>query len=47
LLKIDIEGYEQRVFVGSCDWLAQVGVLLIKIHSPAGYAAVWAQYYNW
>lgn len=51
LLKIDIEDYEQRVFVGSCDWLAQVSVLLIEIHSPASYAAVRravrAQHFSW
>ena len=40
LLKIDIEDYEQHVFFGPTGWLAQVGVLLIEIHSPASQVAV-------
>lgn len=40
LLKIDIEDYEQQVLAGPTNWLAQVGVLLIGIHSPASQVAV-------
>jgi FkbM family methyltransferase len=40
LLKIDIEDYEQQVFSAPANWLAQVGTLLIEIHSAASYAAV-------
>jgi len=40
LLKIDIEDYEQQVFAGPTDWLAQVGTLLIEIHSKASQLAV-------
>lgn len=51
LLKIDIEDYEQQVFAGPADWLGQVGVLLIEIHSPASHAvvqrAVRAQGFSW
>ena len=39
-LKIDIEDYEQQVFAGPTNWLAQVGVLLIEIHSTASQVAV-------
>lgn len=51
LLKIDIEDYEQQVFAGPTDWLGQVGVLLIEIHSPASHAVVQraarAQGFSW
>ncbi|WP_210518688.1 FkbM family methyltransferase [Hymenobacter terricola] len=51
LLKIDIEDYEQQVFTGPSDWLAQVGVLLIEIHSTASQLAVreavQAQGFSW
>ena len=40
LLKIDIEDYEQQVFGQPANWLRQVGILLIEIHSAASYAAV-------
>lgn len=40
LLKIDIEDYEREVFARPAAWLAQVGLLLIEIHSPASLAAV-------
>lgn len=40
LLKIDIEDYEQQVFAGPTDWLAQVNTLLIEIHSKASQRAV-------
>lgn len=51
LLKIDIEDYEQQVFAGPTHWLAQVGTLLIEIHSAASLAAVrkavQAQGFSW
>jgi FkbM family methyltransferase len=51
LLKIDIEDYEQQVFAGSTEWLAQVNTLLIEIHSKASYVAVrravLAQGFSW
>lgn len=51
LLKIDIEDYEQQVFAGTASWLAQVGVLLIEIHSTASQVAVrravQAQGFSW
>lgn len=51
LLKIDIEDYEKQVFAGPADWLAQVGVLLIEIHSIASQVAVrravLAQGFSW
>jgi FkbM family methyltransferase len=40
LLKIDIEDYEQQVFAGPTEWLAQVNTLLIEIHSRASHVAV-------
>ncbi|HEX8328962.1 MAG TPA: FkbM family methyltransferase [Hymenobacter sp.] len=40
LLKIDIEDYEQQVFAGPTEWLAQVNTLLIEIHSKASQLAV-------
>lgn len=40
LLKIDIEDYEQHVFAGPTEWLAQVNTLLIEIHSRASQLAV-------
>lgn len=40
LLKIDIEDYEQQVFAGPTEWLAQVNTLLIEIHSRASELAV-------
>ncbi|WP_082116045.1 FkbM family methyltransferase [Hymenobacter terrenus] len=40
LLKIDIEDYEEQVFANSTDWLKQVGLLLIEIHSVASYTVV-------
>lgn len=51
LLKIDIEDYEQQVFIDDCAWLAQIGVLLIEIHSPVSQQvvrqAVQAQGFSW
>ena len=51
LLKIDIEDYEQQVFIGDCAWLAQIGTLLIEIHSPTSQRvvrqAVQAQGFSW
>ena len=51
LLKIDIEDYEHQVFAGPADWLAQVGTLLIEIHSTesqkAVRQAVQAQGFTW
>jgi FkbM family methyltransferase len=51
LLKIDIEDYEQQVFAGDCTWLAQIGTLLIEIHSPTSQQvvrrAVQAQGFSW
>ena len=51
LVKIDIEDYEREVFAGPTEWLTQVGVLLIEIHSAESLAtvrrAVQAQGFSW
>jgi len=34
LLKVDIEGYEKKIFSGDTDWLGVVGRIIIEVHSP-------------
>ncbi|HVG16865.1 MAG TPA: FkbM family methyltransferase [Chitinophagaceae bacterium] len=34
LLKIDIEGAEEKLFASNYDWLSQVDTIIIEVHSP-------------
>jgi len=34
LLKVDIEGYEKKIFSGNTDWLFNVSRIIIEVHSP-------------
>ena len=46
ILKIDIEGAEKEIFRADCQWLDQVGILIIELHDgtmPGCSKALWQQ----
>ena len=42
LLKVDIEGYEKKIFAGNISWLANVNHIVIEVHSPEDEAVTMA-----
>ena len=36
LLKMDIEGHEETVLSGNCDWLNLVDAICVEYHQPSG-----------
>jgi FkbM family methyltransferase len=42
LLKVDIEGYEKKIFAGNISWLAKVNRIIIEVHSPEDEAVTMA-----